>query len=200
MRQRQLATRNRRSGKRIVLAGVCRAILALLSALAASFASARAEESLSGFLIEAYWTEIHQHPGRLFPSKQNNRVSLFIVDPRRYMVELVRHWDESADNHRVKKAAGAFGVLEMYSNGQKLSVTRDGSRFTVLTYFSNYKYAVVLDVREKSCSADVSYQLDAGQIDYLMLGKRGSVANQWVHVSSITIPRSSCRVRDMNIG
>jgi hypothetical protein len=200
MRQRQSAERNRRPGKRIGLAGALRIIIALVFALAPWFASARAEESLSGFLIEGYWTEIHQHPGRLFPSIQNNRVSLFIVDPRRYTVELVGHWDESADDRRVKKGAGAFGVLEMYSNGQKLVVTRDGSRFTVLTYFSNYKYAVILDVRDKSCSADLSYQLDPGQIDYLMLGKRGGGAKQWVHVSSIAIPRSSCRVRDMNVG
>jgi hypothetical protein len=100
----------------------------------------------------------------------------------------------------VKKGAGTFGDIEMYSNGQKLSVTRDGSRFTVLTYFSNYKYAVILDIHEKSCSADVSYQLDVGQIDYLMLGKRGGIANQSIHVSLITIPRSSCGVRDTNMG
>jgi hypothetical protein len=93
MRQRQSAERNRQSGKRIVLAGDCRAILALLFALVPWFASARAEESLSGFLIEGYWPEVHQYPGRLFPSMQNNRVSLFIVDPQRYTVELVRHWD-----------------------------------------------------------------------------------------------------------
>jgi hypothetical protein len=209
MRQRQPAERNRRSGKRIVLAGECRAILALLFALTPWFASARAEESLSGFLIEGYWTEVHQRVDRSFPSTQINQLSLFVVDPRRYTVEMVRNRDKSADRRYAIEGAGAFGALEAYSRGPleaysrgpKLRVTRDGSRFTVTTYLKNFKYVVILDVREKSCKADVSFELDAGEKDYVMRRVRGGVLTaERVHFSSITARNASCRVRDMNMG
>jgi hypothetical protein len=186
------------------LAGVCRAILALAFALAPWFASARAEESLSGFLIEAYWAEAQQRADRSFPFIQNNRLSLFVADPRRYTVEMVRNRDKSADRRYAIEGAGAFGALgaysrgplEAYSRGPKLRVTRDGSRFTVTTYLKNFKYVVILDVREKSCKAEVSFELDTGEKDYVMRIVRGGVLTaEWIHLSSITARNASCRIR-----
>jgi hypothetical protein len=183
-------------GKRIVLAGVCRAILALAFALAPWFASARAEESLSGFLIEAYWAEAQQRADRSFPFIQNNRLSLFVADPRRYTVEMVRNRDKSADRRYAIEGAGAFGALGAYSRGPELRVSRDGSRFTVTTYLKNFKYVVILDVREKSCKADVSFELDTGEKDYVMRIVRGGVLTaEWVHLGSITARNASCRIR-----
>lgn len=201
MRQRQSAVRNRRSGKRIVLAGVCRAILALLFALTPWFASARAEESLSGFPIEGYWTEVHQRVDRSFPSTQNNQLSLFVVDPRTYTVENVRNWDKPAESRHAIEGGGAFGALEANSSGEpKLRVTRDGSRFTITNYAKNHKRVVILDVHEKSCAAEISYQLDAGENDYLFFVKRRGAPKEWRHLSSIAIRNVSCRVRDMTMG
>jgi hypothetical protein len=177
---------------------IVRAILTLAFALAPWLASAG--ETGSGILIETYWVEAQQRVDKSFPSTQNNRLSLFVVDPRTYTVEMVRNWDKSAERRYAKEVGGAFGALEAYSSGSKLRVTRDGSRFTVTTYAKNYKYVVVLDVREKSCNADVSYQLDAGEKDFLMRRIRGGVLAEWERVSSITIRNVSCSVRDMNMG
>ncbi|MGH6837085.1 MAG: hypothetical protein ACREC9_16480 [Methylocella sp.] len=192
------------------MAAGCRAILAFAFALAPRLAGARAEESLSGVLIEGYWVEVQQRVDRSFPNTQNNRLSLFVVDPRRYTVEMVRNWDKSGDRPYTIEGAGAFGAVEVYSRGPKeaysrgpkVRVTRDEPRFTVTTYLKNFKYVVILDVHEKSCSADVSFQLDAGQKDYLMRGIRSGVLqrNEWYRLSSIMIRNASCRVRDMNMG
>jgi hypothetical protein len=182
---------------------VGRAILALAFALAPWLASAGETGSgvLSGILIETYWMEAQQRADKSFPSTQNNRLSLFVVDPRRYTVEMVRNRDKSADRRYAIEGAGAFGALEAYSRGPKLRVTRDGSRFTVTTYLKNFKYVVILDVREKSCKADVSFELDAGEKDYVMRIVRGGVLTaEWVHLTSITARNASCRVRDMNMG
>jgi hypothetical protein len=183
------------------LAGVCRAILALLFALTPWFASARAEESLSGFPIEGYWTEVHQRVDRSFPSTQNNQLSLFVVDPRTYTVENVRNWDKPAESRHAIEGGGAFGALEANSSGEpKLRVTRDGSRFTITNYAKNHKRVVILDVHEKSCAAEISYQLDAGENDYLFFVKRRGAPKEWRHLSSIAIRNVSCRVRDMTMG
>ena len=92
---------------------IVRAILTLAFALAPWLASAGETGSgiLSGILIETYWVEAQQSVDKSFPSTQNNRLSLFVVDPRRYTVEMVRNGDKSADRRYAIEGAGAFGAL-----------------------------------------------------------------------------------------